>query len=294
MTGVAPDEALGGSFRRVLAPNPSPMTGRGTNTYLVGSHGAVVVDPGPDDAAHLARVLDAAGAPIRYVLVTHAHLDHASGARPLAELAGALLLGPAGDGPGGADAPGYEPDAVLSGGDVVAVPGWRLTAVDTPGHAAHHLCYLLDRAGGTGAFGSAPSRRVLFSGDLVLGGSSSVVAAPGGDMAAYLASLELVRALDPPVEVVAPGHGELVFEVQATLDAYLARRTEREQEVVAALERCPGATAAGLASVVYPELAPGLEDAARLQVWAHLRKLSDEGRASSTDPEDPGAPWSPA
>ncbi len=283
-------------LRRVLAPNPSPMTGRGTNTYLVGGPDVVAVDPGPDDDAHLGRVLRAANGAIRYVLVTHSHRDHAEGARRLADRSGALLLGPAPSGPPEHDSPGYAPDALLAGGDVVAVPGWRLSALDTPGHCAQHLCFVLEPTGrdlSGGVAGDGSARRVLLSGDHLLGGTSTVVAAPGGDMAAYLASLEAVRRLDPPVDLVAPGHGELVEDVVAMLDSYVARRLERESELVAALELSGAASPEELVALVYPALSRGLAGAARLQVWAHLRKLHDEGRASTTDPDDPSSRWTP-
>jgi len=295
---------------KVLAPNPSPMTGRGTNSYVVGGDDVVVVDPGPDDPRHLDALLGRAGDGIRYVVVTHAHLDHAAGARRLTERVGATLLGPP-------PAEGFAPDAVLADGDVVAVPGWRLEAVETPGHCAHHLCFVLERtpaaldaspegdgerreAAGVGGCGGTvvpgnlrPSRkRILLSGDHVLGGSPTVIAAPGGDMAAYLASLGRIRALDPPIDSIAPGHGPIVDDPRAALDEYVAHRLEREEEVVVALARLSRATPAQIAAVVYPALEPGLGKAATLQVWAHLRKLGDEGRAWSADPGRVDAQWS--
>lgn len=294
MTGAA--EVVPG-VRRLTATNPSPMTGEGTQSYLVGAGDLVVVDPGPDDAGHLDRIVDASGGRIRYVVVTHAHDDHAPGARSLARRTGALVLGPPA---GGA----YAPDAVLADADVVAVPGWRLTALHTPGHAPEHLCYLLDteREGSGFVEGGHRPRpevavvesagpRLLFSGDHLLGGASTVVAPPEGDMAAYLASLERLLRLDPGIDAVAPGHGPLLAGARAVIVAQLAHRAERERQVVAALERSPYATSAGLATTVYGDLDPGLVPAARLQVWAHLRKLATEGRARSTDPDDPGGSW---
>ncbi|MHB1598640.1 MAG: MBL fold metallo-hydrolase [Acidimicrobiales bacterium] len=294
MTGAA---EVAPGVRRLTATNPSPMTGEGTQSYLVGTGDLVVVDPGPDDAGHLDRIVDASGGRIRYVVVTHAHDDHAPGARSLARRTGALVLGPPA---GGA----YAPDAVLADADVVAVPGWRLTALHTPGHAAGHLCYLLDieredpgfvagdhRSRREGAVVESAGPRLLFSGDHLLGGASTVVAPPEGDMVAYLASLERLLRLDPGIDAVAPGHGPLLAGARAVIVAQLAHRAERERQVVAALERSPHATPAGLATTVYGNLDPGLVPAARLQVWAHLRKLATEGRARSTDPDDPGGSW---
>jgi glyoxylase-like metal-dependent hydrolase (beta-lactamase superfamily II) len=267
---LADDVAPG--VRRVTAPNPSAMTGAGTQSYLVGSGDVVVVDPGPDDEAHLGRL---GGEDVRYVLVTHDHDDHAAGARALARRCGAILLGPPGR-------PGREPDGVLADGDVVAVPGWRLSVLATPGHSARDVCYLLEAEPGS----SPGSGRLLFSGDLVLGGSSTVVAAPDGDMAQYLASLERLVALEPAVDVVAPGHGPLLAGGRAAIAGQLAHRRLREQEVLAALGRRGRATVAEIAAAVYPNVASGLADAAQLQTWAHLRKLVEDGSVTTLDPDD--------
>jgi glyoxylase-like metal-dependent hydrolase (beta-lactamase superfamily II) len=264
--------------RRVTAPNPSALTGAGTQSYVVGSLDVVVVDPGPDDDTHLERL---AGERVRYVLVTHDHDDHAAGARALADRCGALVLGPQGG-------QGRSPDGVLADGDVVAVPGWRLTVLSTPGHAARHLCFLLE----TDAGATSSARRLLFSGDLVLGGSSTVVAPPDGDMAQYVASLERLLALDPVVDVVAPGHGPLVVDGHAAIARQLEHRREREREVLAALACRDRATVAEIAGAVYPVVAPGLEDAIQLQVWAHLRKLVGDGSVATAEPDDRrGAYW---
>ncbi|MCU1493919.1 MAG: fold metallo-hydrolase [Acidimicrobiaceae bacterium] len=295
MTG-APVEIEPG-VSRIVANNPLPMTGKGTNSYVIGAVNSIVVDPGPADSAHIDRLLEVTGGSVRYVVITHSHLDHASGARELADRSAAVVLGPPGRG-------GYRPDAVLSEGDVVAVPGWRLQPLHTPGHSADHLCYVLDRVPAPGRdpateSGPAPARlhpprRLLFSGDHVLGGTTTVVAAPEGDMTAYLESLDRVLRLDPAVDLIAPGHGEPMSSPRTVLESYIAHRLQREAQVLELLAALGPVTIGDLAAAVYPMLAVGLVDASRLQVWAHLRKLGVEGRARSADPDDPGASWTTA
>jgi glyoxylase-like metal-dependent hydrolase (beta-lactamase superfamily II) len=283
--------ALSRRVVRLTAPNPGLMTGPGTNSYLVGpdggdsspvgTTGAVVVDPGPDDAGHLRALADLGGGRIRWILVTHTHPDHAPGAAGLAALTGAEVLG---YGPGD----GFAPDRTVSDGFTLAGPGFSLRAVHTPGHASDHLCWFLT------------DERMLFSGDHLMGGSTVVIAPPDGDMAVYLESLRRLRTLVPPVATIAPGHGPLLVDPAATVDAVVAHRLAREEAVVAALRaaalRAAGAlrtagapgTAAGvtvddLLPVVYADVADELLPVARKSLWAHLRKLADDGRARSTD-----------
>lgn len=249
------------------------MTGPGTNTYLVGHRDVVVVDPGPADDDHLERIAAAAGT-IRYVVVTHSHRDHAPGAGPLARAAGATLLG-------FGERPNFSPDGRIAEGDVVVADAWRLEALHTPGHSSDHLCFVAT---------TGPGPRVLFSGDHVMEGSTVVVGPPDGDMAAYLASLRRVRDLDPAIDVIAPGHGILIADPHAAVDAYLDLRARREAAVVAAL--AGGARHVdGLVAELYPSIADGLRRHAGRSVWAHLRKLGAEGRAISADPDDPDASW---
>jgi glyoxylase-like metal-dependent hydrolase (beta-lactamase superfamily II) len=249
---------------RVLAPNPSPMTLEGTNTFVVGApvgapaaSGVVVIDPGPNDDGHLWRVLKAgAGRPVELILLTHAHPDHADGARVFAELTGAPIaavdqtLATAG-------APALAEERALRAGGVELLP------VLTPGHAPDHCCFLLT------------AERAMFTGDHVLGRGSSVVVWPEGDMQDYLRSLEALRALEP--ERLYPGHGPAVPDAEARLGEYVAHRLEREREVLAALEagdRTPPAVVAR----VYADVDRGLWPAAELSVRAHLVKLVREGR----------------
>jgi glyoxylase-like metal-dependent hydrolase (beta-lactamase superfamily II) len=287
--GVVEDVAPG--VRRVLAPNPGIMTGPGTNTYLVGDAEVALIDPGPNDDAHLAALLEVVGDRLRWVVVTHTHVDHSPLSARLAEATGAKVLG-FGPPPEGlaalADADhhnldahdfAFRPDRRLADGDQLEIPGHRLTAVHTPGHASNHLCFQLD---GTG---------LLFSGDHVMAGSTVVIAPPDGDMAQYLIALERVRDLRP--RRIAPGHGEMIEDPGAVLDDYLSHRRSREAQVLDALRRAGagGVTTEEVVAVLYAEVPAALHPVARYSVWAHLRKLASEGLATGADPDDLVAPW---
>lgn len=250
---------LARGIRVLVAPNPGLMTGPGTNTYLVGRGDLVVVDPGPDDALHIERIVEAGAGRIRYVIATHTHADHAPGAASLAAATGAKVLG------FGARA-GFEPDGLLADGDVVAAGGSRLRALHTPGHASDHLCYLEE------------TTNVLLSGDHIMGGSTVVIAPPDGDMAAYLASLRRVRALDPPLAAIAPGHGLLLTDPASAVDEYIAHRLAREESIFSALVKRGIGTAAELGADVYTDVPAVLHPVAERSVWAHLRKLAAEDR----------------
>jgi glyoxylase-like metal-dependent hydrolase (beta-lactamase superfamily II) len=244
----------------VLAPNPSPMTLEGTNTYLLGapSSGAVVVvDPGPDLLVHREAVeaaLAERDAEVAAVVLTHHHADHAEAAGWAASWGVALHA--------------FTPRlvkaeaAALRDGEVLSHAGVAIEAVHTPGHASDHLCL---RVGDTGA---------ILTGDHVLGRGTSVVAWPDGDMGAYLASLERLAAL--PADVLYPGHGPVVEDPAGKVAAYLAHRHEREEQVLAAL-RGGATTPAGIVAVVYADVDPILHPAAERSVRAHLDKLVAEG-----------------
>jgi glyoxylase-like metal-dependent hydrolase (beta-lactamase superfamily II) len=270
--------------RRILAPNPGLMTGPGTNTYVVGDAELAVIDPGPDDDAHLSRLCEVVEGRLRWILVTHTHVDHSPLSARLAAATGAevLAFGPAPlQGRPGLDAhdSAFRPDRCLTDGDRVAVDGLTVDAVHTPGHAANHLCFGL---AGTG---------LLFSGDHVMDGSTVVIAPPDGDMGEYLRSLERVQGLAP--RRIAPGHGNMIEDPGAVLDHYLAHRHDREAQVLAELARAgpEGVTAAGMVPVIYAGVPERLHPVARYSLWAHLRKLGNEGRASSPDAEEITAPW---
>ncbi len=268
-TGRGPDPApgrldvLAPGLRRITAPNPGVMTGPGTNTYLVGSGDVAVVDPGPDDPAHLGAVLAtarAAGDRVRWVVVTHTHADHAPGAARLAADAGAQVVG-------FAPREGFSPDVEAREGFVLEAPSFSLRALHTPGHASDHLCWLLE------------SPRVLLSGDHVMDKVTVVIAPPDGDMGQYLDSLRRVAGLDPPIEAIAPGHGRLLADPVAVIAAVIEHRLARERRVLEALDVAGEASVDELVPAVYSDVDAGLFPVARLSLWAHLRKLAAEGMA---------------
>ena len=256
-------EAWSPRVTRVLAPNPSPLTLEGTNTFVIAEPGAgtaVVIDPGPADQGHAQAVVRACGGRgVELVLLTHTHVDHAEGARAFADRVGAPLaaLAPGWATPGAPD---------LAAGLPLNVAGVELRPLPTPGHAADHCCYLL------------PAERAAFTGDHVLGRGTTVVEWPGGDMADYLASLELLLRLHP--ERLYPGHGPLVTDAVARVEGYLAHRRDREAQVLAALA-AGDRTPAEIVARVYAEVDPSLHPAAELSVRAHLAKLAREGRVTS-------------
>ena len=257
---------------RVTAPNPGMMTGPGTNSYLVGADELIVVDPGPDDGGHLDALAAAGSGRIATIVVTHTHPDHAPGAAGLAARTGARVVGY-----GARD--GFEPDESAGDGFVVRGGGATLRAVHTPGHASNHLCWLLEEEG------------LVFSGDHVMQGSTVVIAPPDGDMAAYLASLRRLHELDPPMVAIAPGHGSVLADPGAVVDGIVVHRLEREAKVADALGAAGAGAVDDLVPVVYADVHEMLHPVARYSLWAHLRKLGDEGRALGDDPDDIDAPW---
>ena len=273
---------------RVIAPNPGIMTGPWTNTYILGSDRAALVDPGPVDDRHLAALLEAVGGGLRWVLVTHTHIDHSPLAARIRQETGAKVVafGPAPPASTGVNFDAHDaefsPDLLLHDGGHVDLGDMRVSAVHTPGHTSNHLCFEID---GTG---------LLFSGDHVMSGSTVVIAPPDGDMAVYLESLEKVKGRRP--RRIAPGHGDMIDDPAAVLDSYLRHRTERERQVLAGLAGSSelGIGITELVESIYANVPNELHPVARFSVWAHLRKLLAEGRARTDEPDDIDAPWYPA
>jgi glyoxylase-like metal-dependent hydrolase (beta-lactamase superfamily II) len=235
--------------RRIVAPNPGPYTGPGTNTWIVEAGPVmVVIDPGPDDDRHLAAINKAlAGATVGVVLVTHSHPDHLPLAERLAGQHHATVR--------------RFPE--LGDGDLVRAGTLNVMALHTPGHSSDHLCFWL------------AGSRAMFTGDLILGRGSSMVTYPEGDVAAYLRSLDRVAALEP--RVLYPGHWEPVGDAMGKIEDYRAHRLEREAQVLAEVRRGAG-TAAELTRRVYgAEIDESLLAAAEMTLRAHLRKLVDDG-----------------
>lgn len=282
--GVA--EELDEGLRRILAPNPSPMTYRGTNTYLLGDRDLAVVDPGPDSEAHLQAILEALrpGQRISHILVTHAHLDHSPLARRLSQVTDAPVLaygdyragqsavmaelaasGLAGGGEG-VDAL-FNPDQCIVDGEVIRGDGWQVQALWTPGHFGNHLSF---------TFGD-----VILTGDLVMSWASSLVSPPDGDLTDFMRSCE--RLADLPARRFHAGHGAPVENPQERLEWLLNHRRGRESQILDALSTA-GATAATLAARIYTETPPALLPAAERNVFAHLVDLYGKNVVKIAEP----------
>lgn len=280
-TGLA--EQVEPLVRRVLAPNPSPYTFTGTETYIVGAGSDVaVIDPGPADsgmtghadtngAGHVEAILAAiGGARLVAICCTHTHRDHSPAARPLKDATGAPIIGCAplmlsDDGPRADSAfdPDYAPDRVLADGETISGDGWTLQAVATPGHTSNHLCYSLLESG------------ALFTGDHVMGWSTSVVSPPDGDMSAYMASLQKLHDRDD--KVYYPAHGPAVGNPRQLVRGMLGHRRQRERQILKLLEEAPQEIA-GMVPQMYKGLDPRLNGAAGRSVLAHLVDLERQGR----------------
>lgn len=256
--GVA--SAISPLVRRIVAPNAGVLTGPGTNTYLVGVDEVVVIDPGPDEPGHVDAIVGCGSDRIRWIVVTHAHPDHWSAAAALAGRTGASVHG-------WAARDGFTPDVLIDDGFALEATEFRLLTLHTPGHTADSLCFLLEE------------ERMLFAGDTVLEGSTSMVAPPDGDMTAYMASLERLAARRLRLRSIAPGHGALIDDPAARLAEYLAHRRRREEEIVAGLD-AGLTTIDDLVRTIYADVDPALHPAAAATVHAHLLKLAAEGRVS--------------
>ena len=258
---------------RVLAPNPSPFTYTGTQTYLVGLEEVAVIDPGPADPDHLAALLAAiADRPVRAILCTHTHRDHSPAAAPLAAQAGAPIIGCAplvldDDGPR-ADAafdPSYSPDRILADGEQVRGEGWTLEAVATPGHTSNHLCFAM------------AEENALFTGDHVMGWSTSVISPPDGDMADYMRSMQ--RLLDRHDAIYYPAHGDPVPNPRRLVRGMMGHRKQREGQIMRFLERNGASEIPAMVAEMYKGIDPRLHPAAGRSVLAHLIDLDGRGMA---------------
>ncbi len=281
--GVA--EEVVPQVRRIVAPNPSPYTFRGTNTYLVGRGNVALIDPGPADERHLAAIAASVrGERITRILVTHSHRDHCDGARALQDLLGGEILsfGPTG-GLRGAPALGlgdafidasFAPDRCIADGDVVKTGNIALDVLHTPGHAPDHLCFAL------------VGQRTVFTGDHVMGWNTTVIAPPEGNMASFLSSLE--KLLHRHDKIFLPGHGGRVQTPQRVVRAYMMHRQWREQTILAFLED-GASTIPDIVAKIYGGLDADLKAAAALSVLAHLEYLISRGLVTESRPGRTGA-----
>jgi len=266
--------ALTGSVRRlapnllrIVAPNPSPLTGPGTNTYVAGiGPRYVVIDPGPDDTTHIDRILAATNARISHVLCTHSHPDHSPGAAALKASTQAVVLGR----PAPRDQyqdESYRPDGSLDDGDVIEGCGTRIRAYHTPGHASNHVCLLIEPEGW------------LLTGDHLMSGSTVVILPPDGSMRLYLESLQRLHTL--PLTALLPGHGAVMPNPLGEIERVIAHRLKREGKVVDGLLELGGtATLGELVPIVYADTPVALHALAQYSLLAHLHKLAEERRVA--------------
>jgi glyoxylase-like metal-dependent hydrolase (beta-lactamase superfamily II) len=283
--------ALSPLVRRVLAPNPSPFTFHGTGTYLVGCDALAVIDPGPDDAAHLDAILAAAGTtPITHILVTHTHVDHSPLAAALKARTGAVTYG---FGPHGSHRTesaavkiqesgdmDFVPDVQVRDGDLINGMGWTFECVFTPGHTSNHMCFALKE------------EDAFFPGDHVMGWSTTVVGAPDGDMRAYMRSLEKLAARADAVYY--PTHGapiggpqdSLARNPQDYVKTLVAHRRDREAQILACIEggadKIPD-----MVALMYKDVDKRLHPAAAMSVFSHLVALAEDGRVRTEGPTSP-------
>lgn len=270
---------LAQGLRRIVAPNPSPMTAQGTNTYLVGDRTIAVIDPGPASDAHLDALRQAIGnAIVSHIILTHSHLDHSPLAAPLAARTGAQVyaFGPsdagrsvvmqrlAADGlAGGGEGidPDFAPNVRVADGDQINGDGWTLGVMHTPGHMGNHICLTLDDA--------------IFTGDLVMGWASSLVSPPDGDLTDFMASI--TRLQNHPARVFYPGHGAPIIDPAGRLAWLRDHRLSREAQIIAAIG--PGTLSVDqLTAAIYADVPQHLLPAASRNVFAHLIDLHTRGR----------------
>jgi len=261
--------------RRLTAPNPGPFTADGTNTFIVGAGRVAIIDPGPDIPAHVDALLAAlSGETVSHIFLTHTHRDHSGAAAALKARTGAPVLS---GGPhrlsralmpgeanilDAANDTGHRPDGVLGEGDAVAGDGWRIEAIATPGHTANHLALALPESG------------LTFSGDHVMGWSTSIVAPPDGDMSDYMASLDRLAAR--PETLLLPGHGPPVADAQARIAELRCHRLAREAAILDRIN-AGDSTIPAMVAAIYRDIDPGLHPAAARSVLAHLEVLVRRG-----------------
>ncbi|HAK63094.1 MAG TPA: MBL fold metallo-hydrolase [Alphaproteobacteria bacterium] len=270
-------ERVSPMIRRVIARNPSGFTQHGTGTYVIGQGEVAVIDPGPLDMAHVRAIMDGLrGETITHILITHTHMDHSPATAPLKELSNnprsygfgphgvgkKVLVGQSVEAGGDKD---FVPDVTVRHGEVIRGKGWTFECVHTPGHTSNHLCFGLRE------------EKALFTGDHVMGWSTTVISPPDGDMKDYMHSLEIL--LDRDDEIYWPTHGPAIRDPQNFVRAYIAHRHEREAQIMACLKEGVGRIA-DMVPVMYRDVDAKLWPAAGRSVLAHLLHMVDTGRAA--------------
>jgi len=266
-------------IRRVIAQNPGPFTFLGTGVYIVGKGDVAVIDPGPPIDAHFAALKVAlTGERITHVFTTHTHLDHSPLAHPLGQWAGCKVYGlpdPSGSMPHASleedGQEGFMPDVLVKDGDTFSGSGWTLEAITTPGHMSNHVCYALKE------------ENALFSGDHIMGWSTTVISPPDGNMGDYYRSLAKIRARN--FTTLWPTHGPPVRDVNPFIDAYVAHRRAREEAIIARL-KAGDTLIPDMVKVIYKDVDARLHAPAAHSVLAHMIHLVEAGRATAEGPFD--------
>lgn len=258
--------SLSSRVKRLLAPNPGPFTGAGTNTYIVGNDAVAVIDPGPLIDSHIDKILNEAAERIRWIILTHTHVDHSPAAAVLKERLGAQVevLGMPSKQQGLSFDGQFKADRVLGHDDVIQNNEFTLRAIFTPGHAANHLCYFFEE------------EQWLFCGDQLMEGSTVIIAPPDGNMADYIQSLELL--LSYPISTIAPAHGNLMPDAHAVIRHTIKHRLKREEKVLIALRENGALAMNELVARVYDDVPVFMHLLASQSLLAHLQKLEAEGR----------------
>lgn len=267
---IVPGEAVevAAGVIRLTAPNPGVMTGPGTNTYILGHERFTVLDPGPNHAGHIERILEVTGGKIDSVVVTHTHLDHSPGTQALKEQTGCRVYGrSAPDGPGQDHK--FAPDQQPEHGDLIETDAGLIKVLHTPGHASNHLCFLLE------------DQQLLFSGDHIMQGSTVVINPPDGDMKAYLESL--YELLAESIRFIAPAHGFVMGQPQAIIDYLITHRMAREHKIARALDKLSPVSLKDLTSKAYGDVPTAIHGVAARSALAHLLKLEADGHALQED-----------
>lgn len=252
--------------RKLIAPNPGPMTGEGTNTYIVGEEHLSVIDPGPADPGHIEAIASACGGRLENILVTHTHIDHSPGAMPLAKLTGARVIGMPLEPDDGHQDISFTPDLVPEPMAVLKTPEYALQAIHTPGHVGNHVCYYLQQ------------EKMIFAGDHMMEGSTVVIIPPSGDMADYIDSLRHLKSVDP--DTIAPGHGGLIQSAKQAIDALIEHRLKREEKIYSRLKEQGPMDMDQLVKAAYDDVNTALHKVARYSLLAHLLKLEKEVRVA--------------
>jgi len=256
-------------IKKITANNGGVFTGNGTNTYLIGNNDITLIDPGPNDADHIDKILTLGGDKIKRILVTHTHTDHSPAALPISKKLNIPMFGRLVDRDSEWEDETFVPDTVLSHGDTISTNEYTLETIHTPGHASNHLCFYLK------------DQKCLLTGDHIMDGSTVVIAPPDGNMTEYIESLKLLESYD--IDYFAPGHGEFMQEPSKTIQSIIRHRLSRESKVLRCIENNKDQDIDELLLSVYDDVPDILHPIARMSLLAHLIKLEGDRKILQTD-----------